>query len=107
MIHLARIGRHGLAIGVVGAALVGASFSRPVAAVQTISDTDTDPPASPSPAVTEAALSLLALPTPAPVADQVYATVTFDPRVGLPQWLRAVRDLELWSSADTGATSSG
>jgi serine-type D-Ala-D-Ala carboxypeptidase (penicillin-binding protein 5/6) len=33
-------------------------------------------------------------------------TVTFDPRIGLPQWLRAVHDLTLWTSADPTATAT-
>jgi hypothetical protein len=40
-------------------------------------------------------------------ADQKLATVVFDPRLGLPQWLRATRDLPLWSTADATATASG
>jgi D-alanyl-D-alanine carboxypeptidase len=62
-----------------------------------------------------AALEVATLPTPptptvssvTQTTDQVQATVTFDPRLGLPQWLRALHDLPLWSGADTSADLSG
>lgn len=41
------------------------------------------------------------------VAEQAVATVTFDPRVGMPQWLRAVRELSLWTGGDSSASASG
>jgi hypothetical protein len=98
-----RIGHHGLAIAVVSAALIGGSFSRSAAAVQPPSaDDQTD-------TAVVAAPAQLALPTtaePAAATDQAVATVTFDPRIGLPQWLRAVHDLSLWSGADSAATTS-
>jgi hypothetical protein len=98
-----RLGHHGLAIAVVSAALIGGSFSRSAAAGQPPSDGDeVETSEAPVPAQ-------LALPTtagPATVAEQAAATVTFDPRIGLPQWLRAVRDLSLWSSADGDAAST-
>jgi D-alanyl-D-alanine carboxypeptidase len=111
MFELTRIGWHGLAIAVVGAALAGASLSRPAAAVQTAADQDTATSTTP----TDIALDLAALPpVPAPTsgapatqgANQLPATVTFDPHIGMPQWLRAVRDVPLWSSADANANSS-
>ena len=100
-----RFGYHSLAIAVVAAALVGGSFSRSAAAVQATPEV-ADQPDSAQPAQ-------LALPVTAPVAaaprvdDQAVATVTFDPRVGLPQWLRAVKDLSLWSGGDSGASATG
>jgi hypothetical protein len=102
-----RMGHHGLAIAVVSGALIGGSVSRSAAAGQ--------PPAADdqTAAAVLAAPAQLALPTTADMvaaapnaADQAVATVTFDPRVGLPQWLRAVRDLSLWSGADDAATTS-
>jgi hypothetical protein len=122
MIPLTRTGTHGLAIAIVGAALVGASFSRPAAATQ-----------APDPELTAAAAmaassptagAATAVPTPylavvpptpastaAPVAtqetDQVQATVKFDPRLGLPEWLHATSDLQLWSSGDASASLTG
>jgi hypothetical protein len=106
-----RVGRHGLAIAVVTAALVGASVSRPAAAVQTSAEGDppeTAPPA-PLPMVVNST-SDTSLTTTSPTTqatDQVLATVTFDPHVGLPQWLRAVHDLSLWSGAAADATANG
>jgi D-alanyl-D-alanine carboxypeptidase len=107
---LRRIGSHALAIAVVAIALVGASFSRPAVAVQ-----ETDPELGTAAAATptEVMLGQAILPSRPPATatdvaqttDQVQATVKFDPRVGMPQWLHAVRDLPLWSSADTSASS--
>lgn len=55
--------------------------------------------------------------TPAPTAvvgrtqgaDQAGTAVQtgFDPRLGLPLWLRTIQDAPLWSGADSSATSSG
>jgi len=110
MSFLVRFGRHTLAIAVVGAALIGASVSRPVAAIQTEGDEGVTPLAT----STDIALNLAPLPSAAPAqasttqgADQQLATVTFDPRIGMPQWLRAVRDVPLWSGADPEASSNG
>jgi hypothetical protein len=103
-----RIGHHGLAIAVVSAALIGGSVSRSAAEVQPPSDDDQVETAA------VAAPAQLALPATADIVaagpqtmDQTVATVTFDPRVGLPQWLRAVRDLSLWTGSDSGASASG
>lgn len=99
-----RIGYHGLAIAVVTAALVGGSISRSASVVQ--------PAVAADESDSSAALAQLALPvdrvaaSPPVVADHAVSTVTFDPRVGLPPWLRAVRDLSLWSGADAAATPS-
>jgi D-alanyl-D-alanine carboxypeptidase-like protein len=104
-----RFGYHSLAIAVVAAALVGGSFSRSAAAVQATPEM-ADQPDTAQPA--QLALALTA-PVTAPVAaanrtdDQSVATVTFDPRVGLPQWLRAVKDLSLWSSGESSASATG
>jgi hypothetical protein len=104
---LRRIGSHGLAIAVVAVALAGASFSRPAVAVQA---TDPELNAAAAATPTEVLLSQAALPTStatdvALAADQVQATVRFDPHVGMPQWLHAMRDLPLWSGADASAMS--
>jgi hypothetical protein len=121
MLILRRLGPHGLAIAVVAAALVGGSVSRSAAAVQS-SDADLSSATTATPAAVQTApptasvpLDVATLP-PAPTptvnsvtetTDQVQATVTFDPRLGLPQWLHAMQDLPLWSSADSSAQSSG
>ncbi len=101
---LARFGRHTLAIATVGAALFGATLTRPADAVQNVADTSsTDLP----PSATDVALNLAALPAPPqPTVAPALQTVTFDPRVGLPQWLRAVRDLTLWSAGDPTASAT-
>lgn len=101
---LARFGKHTLAIAIVGAALFGATLSRPAAAVQNLADTDTPDSAA---APTDVSLNLAALPAPPPpTVGPVLQTVTFDPRIGLPQWLRAVHDLTLWSGGDPSATAT-
>jgi D-alanyl-D-alanine carboxypeptidase len=102
-----RFGIHGIAFGIVGVAVAAATLTRPVAAVQSVDDADQLPAqmeldlaSPPTPAVTQ--------PSRTQGADQtITSTVTFDPHLGLPQWLRAVRDTPLWSSADTSATSTG
>lgn len=104
-----RFGYHSLAIAVVAAALVGGSLSRSAAAIQATSEQTA--PGADQPVTAQAAQ--LALPISAPVATaprdvgQTLATVTFDPRVGLPQWLRAVKDLSLWTGAENGANATG
>ena len=107
--HVQRLGIHGLAIAIVGVALVGAVASRPVSAGQTASSQEQADPAN---------LGMGSLPTAqldnkavadasaSKVADQTLATVRFDPRLGLPQWLHAIRDTALWSGADSAATTA-
>src|SRR5207237_3199078 len=100
-----RLGTHGFAIALVSAALFGAGFSNPAAAVQSRSEAES---ATSSSQPGQVALYLGELATPAPTsevsrtqgADQNLATVTFDPHLGLPQWLRATKDAPLWSAAD-------
>ena len=104
-----RVGTHACALVIVSAALASAVGATPAAPVQIASESSAEP-SSLLPA--QAALELAPLdsvPTPAARilatqgADQVQATVRFDPRMGMPQWLRAVRDVPLWSAADAGA----
>src|SRR5262245_145572 len=119
-----RLGTHGFAIVLVGLVLAVATFSPPAVAIQTMATSTEEPPRAiePDPTPTEVVLNMGQLASPAPEAvavvptpkepptqgaDQRSATVTFDPRVGLPRWLRALRDTRLWSSADSAATSSG
>ena len=104
-LHLQRLGIHGLAIALVGVALIGAIASRPVAAGQTAPDSGESGPVS---------LEMGALPTSAAgdvslsqAATQVQTAVRFDPRLGLPQWLHGIREMPLWSGADDTATSLG
>ncbi len=121
MIPLTRTGTHGLAFAVVGVALIGASFSRPVAAIQAEPELTTaaSDPATAADATAETTLNLAALPSdatattldaaagPSQGTDQVQATVKFDPRIGMPQWLHATHDLSLWSSGDASASVTG
>ena len=114
MILLGRLGAHGLAIVVVGAALVGASISRPADALQS-AEPEFATAASDSATPTQMSLDLASVPAPPPPTGgavtatdgQLRPTVTFDPRVGMPQWLRAIRDVTLWPSSDPAATSNG
>jgi hypothetical protein len=108
-----RLGTHGFAIALVSAALFGAGFSNPAAAVQSRSEAELQHTSSTEPG--QLSLYLTELATPAATsevlrtqgADQTLATVTFDPRLGLPQWLRATKDAPLWSAADSTATAAG
>lgn len=99
--HLQRLGIHGLAIALVSVALAGAMASRPVAAGQTASSADQPTPATlemgPLPTLTSGDTSQ------SQASTQVVAAKRFDPRLGLPQWLHAVRDVALWSGADDSA----
>ncbi|MBV9579950.1 MAG: D-alanyl-D-alanine carboxypeptidase [Chloroflexi bacterium] len=114
MIMLRQVGKHGLAIAVVGAALIGASVSHTAVAVQSqTADLTMAAVATPLPAAAtpEAAATVPPALTPmlnpaTQTTDQTQATVTFDPRLGLPQWLRATTNLALWSSGDPSATST-
>ncbi|HEX8967893.1 MAG TPA: serine hydrolase, partial [Chloroflexota bacterium] len=113
-----RLGTHGLAVAIVGVALATASLSRPAAAVQTSLGPESDVSVAapigldqsgglaPGPTLAIAATGDGAVRQTAEAvprtqgADQNAATVRFDPRLGLPQWLRAVRDAPLFSAAD-------
>jgi len=100
-----RLGYHALAIVVVTAALVGGSISRSASVVQPAVAAD-ESDGSAAPAQLALPVDQLAA-SPPVVAGRAVSTVTFDPRVGLPPWLRAVRDLSLWSGADAAAIPSG
>ena len=117
-----RVGTHGLAVAIVGVALMGASMSRPDAAVQTMAQADSS---SSSALPAQVPLNLSNQPTNQSAesradvaqtgqladtprtqgANQIHATVTFDPRLGMPQWLRAIHDAPLWTGADISATT--
>jgi len=108
-----RAGWHGLAIAVVSVALIGGSLSRPLA-VQTAAQVEAPETAAPAQLALPVTVTVVpaqpAVRTDAAVAqatDQVLATVTFDPHLAVPQWLRAVRDLSLYNGADPAATSIG
>src|SRR5438874_3835108 len=105
-----RVGTHACALAIVSAALASAVASTPAAQVQIASESSSEPSRLLPAQASLEMVTLEGVPTPAPRtsttqgADQVHATVTFDPRLGLPQWLRAVRDVPLWSGADASAS---
>jgi D-alanyl-D-alanine carboxypeptidase len=95
-------------------ALVGATASRPVAAVQTARVDDMMMSSVPGQVSLELEAPSAQVVTNAAAdpprlqgGEQTLATVTFDPRRGLPRWLRTVKDAPLWSAADSAATASG
>src|SRR5207302_6878115 len=115
---MVRFVTHGFALVAISLVLASWAGSRPAAEVRIASDTDS-PPTRLLPA--QAVLDTGALeqrpaavgdqrsalppdPTATPTtltrstlgADQLQATVTFDPRRGLPRWLRGVHDVPLW-----------
>jgi D-alanyl-D-alanine carboxypeptidase len=105
-----RLGVHILALmAVTGVALVGATPSAPPADMRIASSA----PAQVSrglPAQVALDLGTLGVAqTTSPRtqgADQRQA-LSFNPRAGVPQWLRTIRDTPLWSTADLGATALG
>jgi D-alanyl-D-alanine carboxypeptidase len=120
---MARFVTHGFALVVISLALANALGSGRAADVRTASDAESAP--------TRLLLAQAALDTAAPLgvgdqrsaappsvtpmaalpsrttlgADQQQATIKFDPRLGLPRWLRAIADVPMWSAADGSATA--
>src|SRR5437588_12247943 len=110
-----RMSAHGAAMAVVGVALVAATLGlgKPTIVQQAAQEGSS---ASPEPAQVPLEFSDASGPAASAVpsdaartqgADQQLATLKFDPRMGLPQWLRATHDVPLWSAADGAATSNG
>ena len=114
-----RLGIHAGAVAtVIGLAVISAAFATPFATseLQIARQSDGEPsrelpaqvalplPAPPAPAASNALsasnATSAALSHPLPVA-------TFDPRLGVPQWLHLIRDATLWSSADVNASAIG
>jgi hypothetical protein len=113
-----RIGTHACAlVAVIGIALVSAAFATPAPSMELriARDGDSEPNRT-LPA--QVPLPIGPLPMGAGVggaaaagaqtlgADQRQA-LAFNPRLGLPQWLRTTRDTPLWSGADLTATPLG
>jgi D-alanyl-D-alanine carboxypeptidase len=100
-----------VALSVLGAALASAVSATPTPEPP-LAAGDLEPaPSRTLPAQLVLDITPLAVaPTMAPRtqgADQQRATVAFNPRQGLPQWLRTTRDASLWSAADAEATPLG
>jgi D-alanyl-D-alanine carboxypeptidase len=107
---LRRRGTHALALIAVVSVAISGMAAAPVAEMQAASVSDDDSPQGQS-VSTEVALDLRPLPTAVALspllAAPAPAVVGFNPRLGLPHWLRTIQDTPLWSGADTGATSAG
>jgi D-alanyl-D-alanine carboxypeptidase len=116
---LRRMGIHATALAlIVAITLVSAVLAvpAPLAELQVASDSSSQPDQdlpsrdtvqveAPAPPVEP----VLPTPTLAPRtqgADQV-ASMAFNPRLGLPLWLRTARDTPLWSGSDADATTIG
>jgi D-alanyl-D-alanine carboxypeptidase len=115
-----RLSTHACAlVAVVGLAVVSAAFARPAPAgePQLGGDSATEPDHQ-LPAQVPLPIGPISVPNQTvpnqlpPVgvrtqgADQL-PVLTFDPHLGLPQWLRTTRDTPLWSSADLTAATVG
>jgi hypothetical protein len=105
-----RVGSHAIAlIAVVGLAITSAAARPPVVELQVAA---VDDPGSSQALPAQVPLPLgpvSVVPTAAPRtqgADRRQA-VAFNPRLGLPQWLRTIQDTPLWSGSDATATSVG
>src|SRR6266851_574071 len=106
-----RIGSHAVAlIAVVGLAFVSAAATRPPVIELQVAAVDDPGSSQPLPAQVPLPLGPInVVPTVAPRtqgADQ-RQVVTFNPRLGLPQWLRTIQDTPLWSGSDATATPVG
>ncbi|HEV7664921.1 MAG TPA: D-alanyl-D-alanine carboxypeptidase family protein [Chloroflexota bacterium] len=109
-----RLGTHACAlVAVVGLALVGAAFATPASPVELRIARDGDsesnralPAQVPLPLGPLAPMPLATVGSRTQGADQIQA-LAFDPRRGLPQWLRTTRDTPLWSGADLAASTVG
>jgi D-alanyl-D-alanine carboxypeptidase len=112
------MGTHALALGLVfGIVVTGVTTAAAPVSELRVSSVPSDVTFEAS-SVLPAQVALdFAAATPAPTAvagrtqgaDQAGAAAqaAFDPRLGLPQWLRTIQDAPLWSGGDSSATSSG
>jgi hypothetical protein len=108
---MARLVTHAFAAAVIAFALLGAAQSSPAGAVLVASQVDsgTNSLLPAQAALDTARLDVAPTPGTSTVTagtDQRLANVTFDPHAGLPRWLRAIRDVPLWSTSDNAATAS-
>ena len=101
-----RLSTHGVAFSLVSAALIIAAISSPAAAGPSAGSTTELTMSSASLGQVPLPISNAPVPTLTQGADQTLATVRFDPRLGLPHWLHATRDLQLWSAGDASATAA-
>jgi D-alanyl-D-alanine carboxypeptidase len=119
---LRRLSGHGVVLIIMSVALASAVSATPTASTR-VTAVESEPtpnsaePAQialdfgPAPVARVAPASVAPVsPTLAPRtqgADQLQATVSFNPRQGLPQWLRTIREASLWSTSGGEATSLG
>src|SRR5215210_4633292 len=101
-----RLASHALVLAAVTALVFGSAFAAPARVAQV-----PQPDAADDSATAElGSLRFVAVvPTPAvqtQAGDGRHA-VAFDPRAGLPQWVRTTHDVSLWSGADAGARLLG
>jgi hypothetical protein len=106
-----RVGSHAVAlVAVIGLALVSAATATPAVVELQVAAVDDSASGQAQPALLPLPLGpVVAGPPTAPRtlgADQRQA-VAFNPRLGLPHWLRTTQDAPLWSGSDASATSLG
>jgi D-alanyl-D-alanine carboxypeptidase len=107
-----RVGLHALALsGVLGFSLLGVATANRTVELRAAAVSDPDQPSPELPAQIQLPIGPLPTPLVGPRstqgADQAAAKVTFNPRLGLPQWLRTLQHAPLWSSSSTDATALG
>jgi hypothetical protein len=110
-----RLAKHACAlVGVIALALASAAMATPAAELQIASQQEsTSGRTTPAQAVLDLG-PLAAGPTVPTAATRTQgadqrqaAAVTFNPRVGLPPWLRTIQDTQLWSGSDAAAVALG
>jgi D-alanyl-D-alanine carboxypeptidase len=110
----ARLGTHAVALAaLIGVVVVGVSSATPVAEMQIASDTDSSPSQALPAQVTLDLSAPIPAQTPTSLAGSQARTqganqrqaVAFNPRLGLPQWLRTNQDVSLWSGADSASST--
>jgi D-alanyl-D-alanine carboxypeptidase len=105
-----RLGTHACALAaVLGVAIVGARAPMPATELQMASQPD-QPSTHALPAQVPLELGPIGPPqalAPRTQGADQHQAVAFNPRQGLPQWLRTVQDTPLWAGAEVSATSMG
>jgi hypothetical protein len=105
-----RVGSHAIAlVTVIGMAVVSAATARPATVELQVARLDDPGSTQALPAQVPLPLGPVVVPTVMPRtqgADQRQG-VGFNPRLGLPQWLRTTQDTPLWSGSDATATAMG
>jgi hypothetical protein len=106
-LHRPRLAGHALALSAVTALVLASAL-----AVRTPHDTQAQTDQQPAPAPEPAMLVLDTAPAPQATAlahtqgaDQTQAIAAFNPRNGLPTWLRGLQEVTLWSAGDSATAS--